>query len=101
MVRRFTNVGSTHRVMGRRDLVKRIRSENESDMEVALVALDGEPLSASTGRARAFDVRTCWVLDLLSGRKLSSSKHVGATWTEALPSLVMLSPMRRSLACGE
>ena len=93
MVRRFTNVGSTYRVMGRRDRVKRIRSENESDMEVALVALDGEPLSASTSCARAFDVRTCWVLDLLSGRKLSSSKQVGASWTEAPPPLVMLSPM--------
>ena len=84
--------------------MKKIRSENESEMEVALVAVGGQPLSASTSRVGVFDVRPNLIWDLRSGCNLSNSKHVGkawASWTEAQPSQVVLSPMRRSLACED
>ena len=72
-------------------------------MEVALVAVGGEPFSASTSRVGVFDVRPSLIWDLRSGCNLSNSKHVGkawASWTEA-QSLVVMSPMRRSLACED
>ena len=43
--------------------VKSIRSENESEMEVVLVALGGAPVNVSTSRAGALNVRPNLILD--------------------------------------
>ena len=44
--------------------VKTIRSDNESEMEVAVFPLGGETMKVSTNRAGAFDVRQGFILDL-------------------------------------
>ena len=84
--------------------MKSIRSENESEMEVVLVAFGGAPLNVSTSTARALNVRPNLILDLRSGCNLGNSKHdekAWSSWTVTQPSLVVLSPMRRSVACGD
>ena len=54
----------------RRGLVERFSGgESESDMEVALVALGGEPLIVRKSRAEALDVRPSLILGSGSGLK--------------------------------
>ena len=75
--------------------MKRIPTENESEMKVALVELGRDALNVSTSCVGVFDVRTCLIVDLLSDWNLSSSRDVEkawAVWKDTQHSLVTLSP---------